>query len=240
MAEEPPKLVVRTYAPARGRLVALGVTLLAALALYITYEYGRFDGGYDRLAARQLETEYEVSSERLEKTIRELRLKLAEADTLRIGQTRERAELAKTIGELQAQVAQQSQELAFYKGIVIQGANAAEVKVQQMRVDRTDRPRVYRLRLTLVQPVRPDSVVSGTVQVLVEGVTGGRPLSLDLPALTGGDTRDLPFTFRYFENIDPEITLPEGFTPERVSIEVRSTRKGITPVMHTELWNVEA
>lgn len=240
MPEAPPKLVVRTYAPARGRVLTAAVILSIGFAFYLTYEYGRFDAGYDRLAVGQRETELEVTIERLEKASREQRVKLAELETTRMGQARERAEVSRTIGELQAQVGKQAQELAFYRGIVSQGGNPADVKIQRLRVDAAEGVRRYRIRLTLVQPVRPENMVSGTATLKLEGVRASEPATLTLDALTGTAARDVPFTFRYFENIDSDVTLPEGFRPERVVVEVRSARKGVAPVTQTFLWDVEA
>lgn len=239
MSEPVPKLVVRTYAPARGRWLAVVLALLGIFAFYVTYEYGRFDGGYDRLTVSQREAEFRVGAERLEKENRELRVKLAEFESAQIGQGRERAEVAKAIGDLQAQVARQAQELAFYKGIVEQGVNAPEVKIQQLRISAGEGPRHYRLRITLVQPVRSDRSVDGVVTARVEGEREGGPLALDLAALTADKRAEIPFSFRYFENIDPEITLPEGFSPERVTIEVRSAKKGVAPVSQSLAWSVE-
>lgn len=239
MTETVPKLVVRTYAPARGRWVLAVLVLLGVFAFYVTYEYGRFDGGYDRLTVSQREAEFRVGAERLERQTRELRVKLAEFQSAQVGQGRERAEVAKTIGDLQAQVAQQAQELAFYKGIVEQGVNAPEVKIQQLRVTAGDGPRRFRLRITLVQPVRTDRNVDGVVTARVGGEREGGPLALDLAALTADKRAEIPFSFRYFENIDPEITLPEGFSPERVDVEVRSAKKGVAPVTQSLLWSVE-
>ncbi len=98
------------------------IVLLAVVALYFVYELGRFNAGYDRFAVAQQRTELEVEIEQLTKTNRELRTQLAELDTIRIGRAREQAEVARSIGDLQAQVAHQTQELAFYRGIVAQGA----------------------------------------------------------------------------------------------------------------------
>jgi len=238
--EAPPKLVVRTYAPARGWLGIAAVVLVSLFALYISYEYGRFDGGYDRLMVGQRETEHEVQIERLEREARELRVQLAELDTMRAGQTRERAEVARSIGELQAQVAKQAQDIAFYRGIVEQGANASEVKIQQLRIAAADTPGRFKLRLTLVQPVRPDNTVSGTVVFRIEGARGAEAVTLAMEAVTVDKRDAIPFTFRYFENIDPEVTIPEGFRPERVTVEVRSSRKAVAPVAQTFIWNVEA
>ncbi len=41
--------------------------------------------------------------------------------------------MSRSIGDLQAQVARQTQELAFYRGIVAQSAVSPGVKVQRLR-----------------------------------------------------------------------------------------------------------
>jgi hypothetical protein len=58
--------------------------------------------------------------------------------------------------------------------------------------------------------------------------------------MTAGRQRDQPFNFRYFENFDQQITLPEGFRPERLTVEVSSERKGVTPLTQSFLWRVDA
>src|SRR5262245_34563846 len=121
--------------PRRRAIIGAVVLVLAGFVLYVIYEWGRYDGGYDRMAASQERVEHRVALERLEKTNRELRTRLAELDTVRIGRAREQAEVARTIGDLQAQVARQAQDLAFYRGIVAQGAAPGlGIKLQQVRI----------------------------------------------------------------------------------------------------------
>ena len=93
---------------------------------------------------QQQRTEQEVEIEHLEKTNHELRTKLAELDTIRVGRSREQAEVARTIGDLQAQVARESQELAFYRGVVTQGAAEIGVKIGQVRLSRRPQARAVR------------------------------------------------------------------------------------------------
>lgn len=233
-------LVVRTYAPARRVLTVIALTLLAAFALYVVYELGRFDAGYDRLAVSQERAEHEVGMDRLEKANRELRTRLAELDTIRVGRAQEQAGVSRTIGDLQAEVARQTQELAFYRGIVAQSATSPGVKIQQLRISTGSKPGRYLVRMNLVRSVRPEDVVTGSLALTAEGSNDGKARMLDLGALTGGKVRELPFTFRYFQNFEQEIAIPAGFTPERVTVEVRSGKKGISPVTQTFPWNVDA
>lgn len=236
-----PSLVVRTHAPQR-RLVIIGiVALLAAFTMYIVYELGRFNAGYDRLAAAQQRTELEVQIERLNKSNRELRTQLAELDTIRIGRAREQAEVTRTIGDLQAQVARQTQELAFYRGIVAQGATAVGVKVQQVHITPGPKAQRFTVHISLVRSVRPDSVAVGSVGLSIDGSTpDGKATTLDLPALTPAKQKELPFNFRYFENLDQDVALPAGFQPEKLGIEVRSSKKDVAPASQSFPWTVDA
>ena len=238
--EGKPSVVIRTHAPLR-RFVVLGVVpLIALLAIYIVYELGRYDAGYDRLAVGQARTEFEVRIEKLEKANRDLRTQLAELDTIRIGRAREQAEVSRTIGDLQAQVARQTQELAFYRGIVAQGAPAVGAKIQQVHISRGRKPGEYVVHLALVRSVRPDSVAAGSIVVSIEGQMAGAATKLDLGALTAGRLHELPYNFRYFQNFDQAVTVPAGLKPDHVSIEVRSSRKEVPPVTQSFAWNVDA
>ena len=236
-----PSLVIRTHAPTRRLIfVAIGAVVIA-FAMYIVYELGRFNAGYDRLEAAQQRTELEVQIERLGKTNRELRTQLAELDTIRIGRAREQAEVTRTIGDLQAQVARQTQELAFYRGIVAQSATAVGVKVQQIHITPGNKAQKYVVHISLVRSVRPDTVALGSVAVSIDGSTSdGKSTTLDLAALTPGKQKELPFNFRYFENLDQEVALPPGFQPEKVAIEVRSNKKDVAPASQSFLWSVDA
>lgn len=237
---EPHKVVIRTYAPARRWVIAGLVVVVALFGGYLQFEYGRSRAGFDNLAAIRQRAELRQQIEQRDATIRELRRMAADYETFRASQDRERSEVSRTIGELQAQVARQSQELAFYKGIVGREANKAEVAIQQLRI--TPAPSGagrFKLRLMLVQPMRPDNTVSGAVSLSLEGQQGGAPAKLDTAALTGGQSRELRYSFRYFENMDPEIVIPAGFLPERLTVEVRSSRRGVEPVVQTILWSVE-
>jgi hypothetical protein len=224
------------------RVVAvIAITLLGLFALYVVYELGRFDAGYDRLAVSQERAEHEVTVARLEKANRELRTKLAELDTIRIGRAREQAEVSRSIGDLQAQVARQAQELAFYRGIVAQSAASTGVKIQTLRITPGGKAGRFKVRMTLVRSVRPEDVVSGTLALAAEGKSAaGQAANLDNAALMGAKARELPFNFRYFQNLEPEIALPSGFQPERLTVELRSSRKGVSPVTQTFPWTVDA
>jgi hypothetical protein len=241
MAEAPqPRVVVQTSRqfPRRG-WAALALALGVLGVAYGLFELGRYMAGFSRLAAFERERELKAQIRERDAAMADLQRAAADLDTLRTAQAMERSELSKTIGDLQAQVARQTQELTFYKGILVQNASGPEVKIQEFTVARAATAGRYVVRITLVQPGRPETVVSGNVVVVLEGTRGAAPVKLELPALTGGSSRELPFSFRYFEHLTPEIEVPGDVSPERLNLEVRSSRRGIAPVSQTFLWSIE-
>src|SRR5438874_1915675 len=81
-----PRVVRSARSAVRAALIVAGV-LLGVFALYVVYELGRYNAGYDRQAVAQQRTELEVGIEHLERANRELRTRLAESDT--VGRQRE-------------------------------------------------------------------------------------------------------------------------------------------------------
>jgi uncharacterized protein DUF6776 len=235
----PPKLVVTTYAPTRRMITIVLLVLVVAGGVYGMFEFGRYRASYDIVSALKERAAYRGRIEAQEATISELRAKVAQLESSTVGQTREREEVQRTIGDLQAQVARANQELAFFRGIVTQNANSAEVKIQQARMVATATANKFRIRVTLVQPMKPDSVVSGVVILSVDGELDGKPGRADFATLSGGKRREIPFTFRYLENIEEEITVPPGMKPEQLLVEIKSNRRGSAPVQQSYVWSVD-
>jgi len=236
----PGKLIIRTYAPVRRWLVALAFALVVVLSLYVAYEFGHYQAGFDGIKAAQERAALQDRIDALQAQLKELRVQLAAADAEQTAQARERSEVAKTIGELQAEVAQQQQELEFYRGIALPaGATAAPVRVQQFQIAaRDEAAREYLLRFSLNRLVRPEQPIAGQLAIIVDGDRNASAASVDLGALTGGKATLLPFNFRYFASVEQPITLPADFRPQRVTIEVRPAAKGVAPYRQTFVWLV--
>lgn len=235
-----PRLVVRTYAPLRRWLVIVGTVLAVLIAMYAAFEWGRRNAGFDSRKARSEASELHGKVRDLEGEARRLRLTLASQETERAGQVRERAELARTIGDLQAEVARQAQDLAFYRGVVGENLQAEVMKIQQFRVTAGAEPGQYRVRLVLGRPLRPEDSVSGTAQVTFEAAEGSKPATLDLGAVSDVAGGVLNFNYRYTETLEHDIRLPEGFTPARTTITLQPARKGANRISQTFLWTVES
>ncbi|HEY7929230.1 MAG TPA: DUF6776 family protein [Steroidobacteraceae bacterium] len=241
MDEIPTRLVIRTHAPARRRVALVLALLLAVLALYAAFEFGRFRGGFDAVRAATQRSQLQSRMNGLLEQQHRLQVQLAAAQEAQISDVRERSEVARTIGELQAQVERQQKDLEFYRGLVAPQNPAqadAGVRVQEFHIVAMPARQKYRLRFTLNRTSPADKSMTGTLVISVAGSEAGTAGTLALPALTGG-IAELPFNFRYYTDIEQPITLPVAFKPDSVTIEVRSARKGMAPYRQTFPWEVD-
>ena len=238
--EIPGKLVVRTYAPARRIILLAVIVLLGLAALYLMFELGRQQAGFDGIQAAQEQARLEDQIAELQSSAHELRVQVDAAEATQVAQVRERSELARTIGELQAGLGRAQQDLEFYRGIANPqaGAKPQPVRVQQFQVLTVNAAaRDYALRFALNRPTRPEESSAGVLSVTIDGERAGASASVDLAALTAGKTRELPYSFRYFTSIEQPVSLPADFKPERVTIEIRPARKSVAPYRQTFVWN---
>jgi hypothetical protein len=95
------------------------------------------------------------------------------------------------------------------------------------------------VHFALVRSSRPDTEAQGVMQITLDGSYAGAPKTLDLAAMTAGKQRELRYNFRYLQNFEQGITLPLAFKPERLAIEVQSTRHDIPPLSQSFLWRVD-
>ena len=233
------RLVVRSYTPLRRAfLIAAGV-IMAGLAMYAAYEWGRGNAGFDSRSARAEVGQMRKRIQELESESRRQRLALAAGETQRVGQAREREELARTIGDLQADVARLTRDLAFYRGVVGDTANTQVVRVQQFRITRGQAAGEFMLRLVLGRPLRPEDFVSGKARVSLEGSVGATATTLDLAQVSDVPGGELSFSYRYVQTLDQAVKLPAGFVPARVTVLLQASKKGVNPVRETFLWTVE-
>jgi hypothetical protein len=231
--------VVRYHAPGRRALWVAVVAGMVLASSWVAFEFGRSRAGFDGAAARSERAGLQDRISALEEELRASRLKLAMYDSDSAGNTRERTEVAKTIGELQAEVARLTSDVAFYRGVVDDRSTPQVVKIQQFRIVAGKAEREFLLRLVLGRPLRPEDSITGKVRITIEGTAAdGSAASYDLAALglAGGE---IAFSLRYVVTIEQLVRLPAGFAPARTTVELAPARKGVNPVRETFIWTVE-
>lgn len=231
--------VVRQVPTWRRRALLVCAVLGSLIAMYLMYEWGRFEGGYSKFAEIQRRRELSARIEALQEENERLRAEVASAELARNVDNKAYADVEKNLADLQAQVLKHREQLTFYRGIVSPEDGIGGLRIQRFQVLPGAADHHYRLRLVLVQSMRQETVVSGSVVVQLEGVRENRPVQLPLSEAADTERADglLPFQFRYFQNLEQDIVLPDGFEPRAVNVEVRSAR--LAPVRESYPWQVQ-
>lgn len=238
-----PKLVVKTHQPKRLGLIWGAAVCSAILMAYLMYEYGRYRGGYDGRAAKQMEQD--LSRQVREYTIAndELREKIALLQTSEEVDREAYYTVESTLGDLQDQIQSQKEELAFYRAIVAPEDGKRGLRIQEFKLTPGNADDEFRLRLVLVQAAaKHDRRVSGTVKVMVEGARDGARASYDISELISANDNNanIGFSFRYFQNFERQLILPSGFVPQRVNVEVSPKGRVADVIKRSFDWSVKS
>ena len=234
-----PDLIIRPHAPMRRLILTVTAVFLAIVGLGVAFEFGQYRAGYNIAAAMQEHARLDGTIRQLKATNTGLQGRIIELETMNAGHTREDQVVARTIGDLQAQVARQTEELAFYRGVVAEGAPAIGVRVGTVRLSAIKPAGHFLVHVSLVRAGKTDGMTTGSVSVAVDGQeAGGKPATLDSQALAaGGAASDVPYDFRYYQDLEQTVSLPPGFRPEHLTVEVSSNRKDIAPLTQTFPWS---
>jgi hypothetical protein len=224
----------------RRRTIAqrAGIVLLIAVCGYLVFEFGRIQADYSIVDALQERRQLEVRIEDLQAEIKSLREQIVLLETHREIDREAYKEVEDSLMSLQAKIQEQSDAIAFYRGIVSPADGNSGLRVQDLKLSRSSAERVYNVRLVLVQSLQHDRKVSGDVNLTVEGTQDGMAMSYPYEELLPEETAgNWAFSFRYFQDFEREIVLPDGFTPERINIEVRSTTRSISSIEESFSWD---
>ena len=234
-----PKTHLQTHGLGRTLLVGGFLVLLAFVAAYLVFEYGRISAGYDTIDAANERAALEAEIAARDARIGELEQEVALLETHREIDREAYKQVESNLLELQAKIQEQRDAIAFYRGIVSPADGRPGLRVQDFRLTRGAEERQFNLRLVLVQAMKHDRKVSGDVTLSVEGSEGGVARTYTLTELLPDEAnKDWPFSFRYFQDFDRQILLPDGFTPERVHVEVRSKTRSVASIEETFAWAI--
>jgi hypothetical protein len=210
-----------TARPSRSTWFYAAVALVAVGCLYLVYELGRYQGGYSLIDHRRERTDLTAKLAEEQSVSDELRRQLAIGETASHIDRATYAQVETTLGDLQAQIQAQEEELVFYRGIVSPQDGVPGLRIQSLEVLPSDGERRYLLRLLLVQAIVHSRRVSGAVKLQLEGTEDGQTTSFDIAELAEPDeSYDMAYEFRYFQGLETELSLPQGFEPQRVLVEI--------------------
>ncbi len=222
------RMMVVPYNPVRRWSLVIAGTL-AVLALAIAaYVYGFSTANaeyYDLLQDRSvLQRVVDSSAHDREQLQRELAQVRMNADIDR----RANSNIRKEIAGLNKQVAGLKKEISFYKGLMAPTAEERGLRIRSLDLVASDNPRQYELKLVLQQLAVAHNVLYGYATINITGKQNGKERVLSLGDVSKQfDGKKVRVRFKYYQNIQGTLLLPEGFEPQGITIVIDAKAKKV-------------
>ena len=213
------------------------VVMAALLAGYLMYDLGLARAGFRSSEyADQIES-LQTGNDELSADNKTLSERVAVLETAAKVDREAYRQVEDELADLQSRILQQQEDIEFYRGIVGED-DGSQLRIQSFRLVPGMREADYVLRLVLAQALRAGRDIRGKVEVQLEGMQRSEPRVLGLQELTG-DSAELHYDFRYFQDLKVAISLPPEFMPQRVRVTVKPRDKGGETVEEFFVWRPE-
>lgn len=146
----------------------------------------------------------------------------------------------KTIKQLEEQIFNLQQDLAFYKGVLAPGSRREGLRIRSFELQSTADPRVFRYSIMLSRVGPDNATLAGNLEVSLVGRSAGKEARLELEKLSSEHKEPaIAFEFKHFQAIpttgrSAELKLPADFEPEK--IVVKAQVDGQDPLERTFKW----
>ncbi len=220
------RLIIKSHSLRQRRLRLVLALLALGLAGWGVFLAGQLSAGLDNDSLRAERDQLRTRLAEAEASNRQLSGRIAVLE--RTGQIDRQAygEVERSLKQVQDEIFELKEEVAFYRGIVSPAETASGLSVTRFNLFDMGEAGVYRFKLVLTQLRTNNRLVKGHARIAIDGVLHGKQTRLGLKEVSGGTLDRLKLRFRYFQNIEGDIVLPEGFLPSRVIIEVAPVGKG--------------
>lgn len=217
--------------------LAVLVVLVGGWELYrLGVRHGGGDGGSGLAALRAERNALSERQRELETHNNELERQLALLEHSRRIDEQAYAVFKQERSGLQSEMQGLREELAFYRGIMSPQQDKVGLEAQNFDVEAALGTGRYRYRFVVTQLGRNDQVARGRIEFVLEGLQDAKPRQMTLSELSSDGGAAIEYRFRYFQTIEGQVYLPEGFIPERVLLKAIPATAPRLPLEWTFEW----
>ncbi|MFT4762923.1 MAG: Tfp pilus assembly protein PilO [Oleispira sp.] len=145
--------------------------------------------------------------------------------------------IRQTVKSLKAQIATLEEEVSFYKGIMAPSGQDKGLRISKIDIQPLDQPNTFRYSIMMTQVADNTSYIKGLAAVNFVGLEDGKRKILPLRELDGKvEELGVKFSFRYFQEVGGEISIPANFNLEQVQVVLQSTGSKAQRVEETIEW----
>ena len=219
-----PQLIVREHDPLKRWVLIVALVFAVVAGGFLIYDYGRSRANLDLTS---LENDRELMHEKNEKLTNELdslQQKLVASKRSSEIEQQAYSEVDDSLRDLQSEILELKQEVAFYRSIVAPRESSRGLRIQRFKITPAAQDKTFRYKLVLTQVIKNNRITRGEVEIQIEGVQNGKHRTMNLTEVSIKKKKKFPFKFKYFQNFEGDLIIPDGFVPSRVNIKVKSNR----------------
>lgn len=211
-------VVRRQLSPRTKLLIAGGVGLAVIGAAVFVYDHGLSMAGFERALAVRLQERLEEENGSLKDENQQLREALARAErTIQMDQAAYQ-DLDKSLQGSAQEIVKLREELNFYRNIISPADKKVGLRVQSLDIQSASGSgNVYRYKLVLIQALKHERNIYGTVTMEINGTQGGDNAVVRVP---GVNERPIQVNLKYFQDIEGKFELPRGFRARTIKVNV--------------------
>lgn len=234
------KMVVVPHRPWRNLLLTLAGLIVAVILTGAGVYYGYSRGTNENIDVRIERDQLSASVNSLETELETLQqdfVNLQQASLLDRQAVIEVQDMLVGLREINAQL---EEDVLFYRQIMSPENDESGLAIGQLDLSATEEENRIRYHIELKQLANNENVISGYANVNILGMQEGSEVSFPLRSIAVDENQlDIRLQFRYFQNIEGELIIPENFVPETVQILAVAQGENAKTVQKNFVWLVE-
>ncbi|MHB8717214.1 MAG: DUF6776 family protein, partial [Sulfuricaulis sp.] len=214
--------------PRTKLLIAVIIVVLLLTAAGLIYNYGLNRAGFERQSAVDTQQSLRDQTRQLQDGNQKLQEALAGAQrTIQMDQAAYQ-DLDKSLKASAQEIIKLHEELDFYRNIISPADNKSGLHIQNLYIESAGSANQYHYKLVLIQALQHENMIQGRANFEISGLRAGNEVVLRIPT---ANEHPIAVSFKYFQDIEGKLNLPQNFQPKRVKVYI--TSPGGAPIAQT-------
>lgn len=146
--------------------------------------------------------------------------------------------IRQTVKALKLQIATLEEEVSFYKGIMAPSGQDKGLRISKITIQPLEKSSMYRYSIMMTQVADNTGYIKGLAAINFVGTEAGKRKIIPLRELDEKvNELGVRFSFRYFQEVAGEVSMPASFKVEQVQVVLQSSGSKAQRVEETIEWS---
>ena len=234
------KMVVVPHKPMRKVILILSTLFMAVFLSSAGVYYGYYRGTNENIEVRIERDQLSIEVNTLQSQLEIIQQDLVNIEQASLVDKQALVEVQEMMVGLRETNAQLEEDVLFYRQIMSPENDESGLVIGQLDLSATEEENRIRYHIELKQLANNENLISGYTNVNILGTQDGNEVSFPLRSLAQDESQlDIRLQFRYFQNIEGELVIPDDFIPVAVQILAVSQGDNAKTVQKNFAWLVE-